>query len=175
MQRVVAALDRVEVATRPAPVGSEWAEVHGVLLGFLPRRGRVSDPIEDFAELGPELSVPAVESLGRVLRVLRAARIALPEPVALVGRPERAAALLERARGTLVHLEVRPRSRLRFTAWTETGVETVDHVSDVLEHDDAYLVLRRGAQVPVRLPRERVVRRITTCERWYEVVRVERA
>lgn len=167
VRRVSAVLDRV------APVDDD-AEL-GVELGFLPLRGRVVERIDDFADLDPALTVAAVDGLGKVLRILRAARIAYPEdPLALVGDATRAAGLLERALGTTLSLEVRPRSRLRFTAWTETGVETVEHVSDVLVSDEAYLVLRRGGRFPVRVPRDSVVRRVTETERWLEVVGVER-
>jgi hypothetical protein len=64
---------------------------------------------------------------------------------------------------------------MRFTAWTESGVETVDDVTEVLEAPDAYLVMRRSGRFPVRVPRENVVRQQTELERWYEVTDIERA
>lgn len=167
-RRVAALLDRV------APVCGEGGE--GIELGFRSRSPRFEvDRIDDFADLGPALTVPAVAGLGKVLRILRAARIAAPrDPLRLIGDAKGASALLERALGTPLVLEVRPRSDLRFTAWTEAGVETVDHVADVIEGDDAYLVVRRGGRFPVRLERDRVVRQRTRVERWYEVLGVER-
>jgi hypothetical protein len=149
----------------------------GLDLGFRPDRPRGGEGrIEDFADLGPALTVPAVEGLGKVLRLLRAARRIPPrDPLALVGQAERAAGLLEPALGIAVVLEVRPRSRLRFTAWTDSGVETVRDVADVVEADDDYFVLRRDGRFPVRLPRHSVVRRSTELERWYEILDIRRA
>jgi hypothetical protein len=148
----------------------------GVVLDFRPENPRLGiGRIEDFAMLGPEFDVPAVGGLGKVLRILRAARIATPaDGAALVDREQEAALLLERAIGTPLQLELRPRSRVRFTAWTDAGVETVEDVTDVLEAPDAYLVMRRKGRFPIRVPRSSVVRQRTECERWYEVMAIER-
>jgi hypothetical protein len=147
-----------------------------VSLGFLPDRGRPDlARIDDRAELGPGLDLSAVLGIGKVLRLLRAARIVLPRhPLALAGRPAEAARLLERALGTRVRLQVRPRSRLRFVAWTEAGLEVVQDVSEVIESEDAYLVLRRAGVPPLRMPRSAVARQRTEVERWWEVVEIER-
>ena len=110
-----------------------------------------------------------------MLRILRAARIAFPDDARLlIGREERVAALLERAIGTPLLLALRSRSRVRFKAWTEGGVETVEDVSEVLEDSDAFLVLRRQGRFPVRLERSQVVRQRTEHEQWYEVRGIER-
>ena len=142
-------------------------DVSGVALQFDPQ-GRLpgAERIEDFAVLGPDFTIPVVAGL---------ARVATPaDPRELVGREERAAELLERAVGTRVLLWVRPRSRIRFAAWTEGGIETVDDIAQVIESSDAFhLVRHRGP--PVRIPRESVARRQTQIERWYEVVDIERA
>lgn len=169
LRRVVARFDHV------AAVAEEGCQ--GVELGFRVTSPRFpADRIDDFALLGPELSVPAVEGIGKVLRILRAARIAAPrDPHALAGRAEEAGNLLERALGRDFALEVRPRSRVRFTAWTESGVETVDDVSDVVESEQGYLVMRRGGRFPQRFERADVVRRQTETQRWFELVGVERA
>ena len=152
------------------------ATASGVLLSFRPVQARLEvDVIEDFAELGPTLDLPAVDGLGKVLRILRAARIAPPDGAALIDREEKAAELLTRALGTLLALEVRPRNRMRFVAWTDAGVETVEDVVDVVEEPDAYLVVRKQGRFPVRVLREDVVRQQTTSERWYEVTSIERA
>jgi hypothetical protein len=152
-------------------------DVRGVVLAFAPGASRLDvDRIESFSATGPELTIPAVVGLGRVLRVLRAARVAAPrEPRVLAGDEPRILSLLERARGAKVLLDVRRRSRLRFTAWTESGVETVDDVVDVAEAPDAWLVVPRGERLPVRFPRATVVRRSTRRERWYEILDIERA
>jgi len=148
----------------------------GVLLDFRPLRIRADlDEIRDFASLGPEPCVSSIAGLGKVLRILRAARIALPdEPRDLLGDEKRAGQLLERALGTPLLLELRPRSRIRFVAWTEQGVETIDNVKEVLETPDDYVVIRWGGRFPVRISREDVIRQKTECERWFEVVDVER-
>ena len=77
--------------------------------------------------------------------------------------------------GTPLAVELRPRSRLRFTAWTESGIETVDDVLEVHESPDAYLIVRNRGRFPVRVPRDQVIRQQTDCERWYEVTEIERA
>ena len=147
-----------------------------MILTFQPLQARIEvDRIDDFAFLGPALELPVVDGLGKVLRVLRAARVAVPgDPDCLVDREQEAAALLDRCVGTLVFLELRPRSRTLFRAWTDSGVETIEDVTDVVESPDAYLVMRRRGQLPVRVPRETVVRQSTESERWYEVIDIER-
>lgn len=160
--------------TEVAPVSQAGGV--GLLLTFRPTGRLGIDRIEDFADLGPELTVPAVAGVGKVLRILRAARIAGPaDPLTLVGHAHEASALLERAVGTAVRLAFRERSRLRFAAWTEDGVEEVLDVVDVREAEDAYVVYRRGARFPVRFDRDEVVRHRTELERWFEVVDIERS
>jgi len=159
--------------------GAELAErgdASGVLLEFEPLRARLDVPsVRDFADLGPALTLPAVSGLGKVLRILRAARIAAPrDALSLVGRRAEAVALLERARGTRLRLSLRRRARWSFVVWTEGGVETVHDVVDVVESDEHYVVLRRGSRAPVRFARAAVSRRQTRRERWYEVVGIER-
>ena len=146
-------------------------------LQFRPERRRADvDRIDSEAAIGPELDIPSVAGLGKVVRILRAARIAHPADIEeLAGRDELLLDLLERAVGTSLAVELRPRSRMRFTAWTESGVETVEDVTEVLESPDAYLVMRRKGRFPVRVPREVVVRQQTELERWYEVTDIERA
>lgn len=149
----------------------------GVFLGFRPIRTRLEvDHIEDFADLGPEMCVPAVAGLGKVLRILRAARLAVPRAKeAFLGEPQLAADKLERAFGSSLSLKLRDRSRVRFTAWTEDGVETINDVAEVIEAPDAYFVTRRSGRFPVRVPRSAVIRQVTECERWFEVVDIQRA
>jgi hypothetical protein len=133
-------------------------------------------PLEDFADLGPGWTLASAAGLGRVLRVLRAARRASPAvPEGLLGRPERAARLLRPAVGAALRLHVQPRSTLRFTVWTEAGIDTVDGVLDVLEDETAFLVRRSGPHLPLRVPRERVVRSATRREHWLEITGIERA
>jgi len=171
-------LARLEEATATPPASPGHPEsVAGVALVFRTEVGhRAIGRIDDFACLDDALSVESALGVGKVLRLLRAARIAAPPQAnSLKGDPNRAAALLERALGTRLRLEVRPRSRVRFTVWTESDVESVSDVAEVLEDESAYLVLRLGGRFPIRLLREKVVRQRTESETWYEVVSIERA
>lgn len=169
-RRVLAVL--TEVA--PAPSRGE-AYPLGVLLGFRPQRTRLGvERIEDLIPLGPGLTVAVALGLAKLIRVLRAARIAPPaDPTCLVDRPQDARALLERAVGAQVELEIRPRSSIRFTVWTDQGVESVTDVLDVTEDAHAYLV-RRAGRLPVRIEREHVIRQKTECQNWYEITEIER-
>jgi hypothetical protein len=106
------------------------------------------------------------------LRLLREARLA--SAGTWLGEPEAAAARLTLALGREFRLEVAPRSRVHFEAWTEDGPLEVADVSEVLADDDAFVVRRAFAQAPVRLERALVVRRRTTLERWLEVRSVAR-
>jgi hypothetical protein len=168
---------REEATATPAANPGNPESVSGVALVFRSEGGRRAvGRIDDFACLDETLSVESALGIGKVLRLLRAARIAAPPQAnSLRGDPTRAATLLERALGTRVRLEVRPRSRVRFTVWTESEVESVSDVAEVLEDESAYLVLRLGGRFPVRLLREKVVRQRTESETWYEVVSIERA
>lgn len=146
----------------------------GIVLVFSVERPRPElERVEDFAALGPPGAVAAVAGCGRVRRLLRAARIALPrEPADTLTSPAALCALLQRAEGTRVALTLRPRSTFAFVAWTETGIESVLDVSQVLHDDEAWLVLRHG-QPPVRVPRQHVVRQRLECQRWWEVLTLE--
>ncbi len=148
----------------------------GLLLCFRPLRARIdADRIEDPAELGPELTIPAVAGIGKVLRILRAAKIAAPEDgVSLLGDRARIERLLARAEGTRLVLTLLRRTRVRYVAWTEAGVETVEDVADVIEGEDETLVLRRGERLPVRFRREELSRGQTEREAWYQVLEIDR-
>jgi hypothetical protein len=174
-RRLLARLEEATVTPAAGPRNPE--SVSGVALVFRAEEGpRAIGRIDDFACLDETLSVETALGVGKVLRLLRAARIAAPPEVdSLKGDPSRAATLLERALGTSVRLEVRPRSRVRFTVWTESKVESVSDVAEVLEDESAYLILRLGGRFPVRLPREKVVRQRIESETWYEVTSIERA
>jgi len=172
-RRVNAVLSEVTAVTSVGELGAPSA---ALVLAFLPRRSRlVVERIEDRVALAPADSVAAALGLARVLRLLRAARIAAPpEPACLLGDAARAAALLRRALGVELALELQPRSTVRFTVWTDRGVESVADVADVIEDEHAWLIHRRGGRPSVLFPRDRVVRRQTDCETWFEVTAVER-
>lgn len=148
----------------------------GVRLRFRPERTRrVEEAIEHFAPLAPEQSVRAVAGRADVARLLRLGRVAPPrDPAALAGSVERVAELLLRARGREVLLTVRPRLRVRFRAWTDEGVTTIEDVEEVREEPDSYTVKRRGHRLPLRIPRARVVRHATETETWYQVLSIDR-
>jgi len=168
LRRIVATLLRATPAPQPG--------VEGVWLAFQPEAVRLGgERIDDFAPLGPPRSLEATLGLGKVLRILRAARLAAPAERSLLARGEEAARWLERAVGARLLLDLAPRSRLRFAAWTDAGMETVEDVTDVLEAEDAFLVYRRNHRQPVRVPRASVVRRTTECVRWYQVLDIARA
>jgi hypothetical protein len=84
----------------------------------------------------------------------------------------RAAALLSQAIGSEMMLELRPHSSVRFVAWTDDGIETVEGVRDVLETPEAFVVLR-NAGAPIRLPRGSVLRQQREPRRTFEVVGIE--
>jgi len=156
-------------------VSSERAT--GVWLRFQPERSRiVTEPIEHFADLGPEWCIPAVGGAGAVLRVLRAARIAVPsDPKDLAGDAARCGELLQRAIPSDVVLSLRPRSQVRFTAWTDEGVVALDHVRSVIPTERGWIVVRAPGFAPAHVARERVVRQQTECEQYWEIVDIERA
>jgi hypothetical protein len=144
------------------------AERCGVILGFRSVLPRSLDlPILDYVDLRPDGDVGAALGLARLLRVLREARLAAAG--ARLGEPEAAAARLAAAVGREFRLEVVPRSRVRFEAFTEDGAIAVPDVSEVASDATAFFVRRLPPHPPVRLERARVVRRQTTLERWLEV------
>ena len=155
----------------------ETQEGVGLQLGFRPDSARFEvDRIEDYASLGPDLCVPAVEGLGKVKRILRAARLVAPgDAHALLGKPDLAVSLLERAVGTTLRLTLRPRSSISFKAWFEHGVQTIDRVAEVIEAPEAYFVSRQGGRFPVRIPRDELIRHQTESRRWFEITDIERA
>jgi hypothetical protein len=152
-------------------------DARGVWLRFRPERSRIiTEPIEHFADLGPEWCIPAVGGLGSVMRVLKAARLAMPaDNDAFIGEPERVAELLKRALDVCVWLDLKPRSHVSFTVWTDDGVETIDNVRHVVETDNAYEVVRTPGHLPKLFMRDDIVRQQTDCARWYEVTDIERA
>ena len=126
-------------------------------------------------ELGPEPSLEAALGIGKVLRILRVARIAVGAGVPeLAGDLPRLLSLLERAVGTELRLVVRRRSRLHFLAWTEAGPVRLEDVSDVEAREDAVVVMLRGARLPRRFPRDQLIRQRTERESWLEVVEILR-
>ncbi len=166
VRRLAAVFEEVEPISDPP----------ALRLAFRPTGPRAPEErVEDRADLDAALSLESAMGIGKVLRLLRAARLVAPRDASvLLGDPERAAALLSRALGTAVMLDVRTRATVRFTAWTDQGVESIPDVADVMEDASGFLVRRRGHRLPVRIPRDQVVRQQTRTERWLEVVSIER-
>lgn len=171
----MSAIRRIAARFLAARPGGDDAAT-GLWLCYRPDAARFpTDPLEDFAALGPGRSLASVEGEGRVRRLLRAVRLAPPRSQrSLAGREGELAALLNRAAGAPLWLEVAPRMRLRFRAFTEEAVLEVDDVADVLEAEDAFLVYRRAGRLPVRVPRPPVVRHLVECVRSWRVLDVGR-
>ncbi len=166
---------RIQAAfTSVEPLHSE--EDIGLLLRFEPLHSRtITEAIDDFADLSSDQDIAAVSGVAKVMRLLRVARIASPrEPADYLGQPEKVAALLERAIGAKVVLELRRRSRIHFNAWTENGVETLRDVKEVMETEDGYLVIPHGEQFATFFARKDLVRQKTEVENWYEVIAIHR-
>jgi len=146
------------------------------LLCFHPLTGRLgTGRIEDWVELGPDLSTEAALGIGKALRILRVARISVSANVeTLAGDLPRLFDLLARAVGTELRLILRPRSRLHFLAWTEEGLTKVEDISEVTVEGDTYVVKPRGARFPRHFPRDSLIRQQTDCERWLEIVEILR-
>ena len=164
-RRILAVLERA-LAVRDA-------ERCGVAFSYRPlARRRDELPILDYADLRPGEHVSAVLGLAKLLRLLREARVS--GAGAWVGEPEAAVRHLAPALGREFRLEVAPRSRVRFEAWTEDGALVVDDVSDIASDEEALFVRRFGPHAPVRIDRSQLIRRSTHLERWLEVRSVER-
>lgn len=148
----------------------------GVDLLFRPTsRGVEESEVRDWVDLGPEHTLDAARGLAMLIRLLRAARLAFPKPAeAWLGEPERVAARLNDAATKPVVLEVEARFRLHFTAWTEDETIDVTDVREVESDDTAFLVRRIGGGLPVRVPRDSVLRHRTERRRWLQVVGIER-
>ena len=162
------------VFTDSRPIESH--EASGIVLGFRPEQARFeTDRIESEAILGPDASVEAIAGLGKVIRILRAARIAVPaDPMDWLGEQALVLERLERAIGTPLRLELRPRTRVRFTAWLEDRIQVIEDVADVVESPDSYYVRRQSGRFPVRVPRESVIRHRTESLRWFEILSIDK-
>ena len=149
----------------------------GVALQFAPssRNARDVESVDEFADLGPELTLSSSRGLATLLRVLRVARLSAPRPPgSWLGEPELATRRLQAAIGRSFALEVVPRVRLKFTAWTEEDTVEVSNVADVQSDESGFLVRRVGHRIPIRVPRELVVRHETGRERWFQITAIER-
>ena len=159
-RRILAVLERA-LAVRDG-------ERCGVALGYRARARREPDlPILDYLDLREGDEVEAALGFAKLLRLFRALRLA--SAGTWRGAPEAAAAQVARGLGRELRLEVLPRSRIRFEAWTEDGPLAVADVAEVRADESAFLVRRVGLFAPIRLERAQVMRRQTTLEQWLEV------
>jgi hypothetical protein len=141
---------------RACVVSGARAEGASLVVRFTPRAG--GGEIEDRIPLVEDGTLRGVFGVGRLLRILRAGRVAPGDPSALVGDPERAAELVRRCRGAPVTLVVVDRVERELTLWTDAGVERIRGVIDFEEDRDALWVSRRGAHARLRIPRRSLVR-----------------
>jgi hypothetical protein len=158
-RRILAVLERVH-AVRDG-------ERCGVALDFRARRREL--PIVGWLDLRAGEHVEAALGLARLLREARPSTAGV-----WVDQPEAAARRLTRAVGREFRLDVVPRSRVRFEAFTEHGALTVADVADIEADETSFFVRRLGPHAPVRVARDGVVRRRTSLERWLEVRSVAR-
>jgi len=127
----------------------------------------------DHIELGPRGSLEAVHGVGRVLRLLRAGRIAPPaDPYSLAADLECAVRLIERCRGARVTVRVRRRYERVLTLWTEGGVQRIERVLDYREEPTCLLVRRLSGSL-LRIPRESVVRYSASSSEYFQVLSVD--
>jgi hypothetical protein len=145
----------------------------GLVIHYTPVRGQSAE-IEDFICLGPRGDLNAVEGVGRLLRILRAGRVAPPpDPYALDDEIERAVELVERCRGARVQLRVERRVERTLTVWTESGVDRIGRVIDYEEVGETLTVRRHGAQSVLRIPRRQLIRYAPSAREYLEVVSLD--
>jgi len=151
------------------------AETDGFFLcvRFAPVRGTPAE-IEDLIRLGPRGDLDAVHGVGRLLRILRSARIRAPrDPYALADAPHDAVSLIRRCRGARVCLHLRRRIRRGITVWTESGVDRIAGILDFGEDAEGLWIRRSGGQNLLRIPRTSLIRYSATSEKSPEVISVE--
>jgi hypothetical protein len=149
---------------------AEWPDV---IFRCEPVRGDRT-PIEDRIRLEPRGELPAIEGVGRILRILRAARVQAPDDLYdPPNGPEQIASLVERCVGARVFLHVAQRIERILTVWTEAGVDRIEGVVDFGEDRDGLWVRRKGGQTLLRVPRGSLIRFASSSVPRPEVVSVE--
>ncbi|MEE9280046.1 MAG: hypothetical protein V3V67_07710 [Myxococcota bacterium] len=145
----------------------------GLIVRFNPTSGNPHE-IEDRIPLAPGGEMPTVYGVGRVVRILRAARIRVPpDPYRFCADPERAAELLRRCAGAVVHLHVARRIERVLTLWTEEGIERIRGVLDFFEDADGLSVRRRQGESVLFFSRKKLIRYEASSQESLEVVSVE--
>jgi hypothetical protein len=162
-----------QTRSTPATVSRIEREGDGLRVHYLAERGTQRE-ISELLRLSPRGSLPAVHGVGRLLRILRAARLRLPaDPYALADDVGRALELLERCRGAKIRLSLRRRMERQLTLWTESGIERIARVVDFEEGVDGLAVRTVGSQTPRWVPRQGLIRYATRAEESMEVTGVE--
>jgi hypothetical protein len=147
----------------------------GLEVTFVPQLLRHGpDPLRDFLDLSAPLSLESARGLAQLTRLLRAARLAARGPVERwLGDPPGAHAALAGAVGRRVVLTAASRACVRFTAWTDDCVHTLDFVSEVVSDAAGFSVRRLRPHPATYFARDSVLRHETTTLHWLEVVNVE--
>jgi hypothetical protein len=115
-----------------------------------------------------------VKGIGRVLRILRAGRVRIPnDPYTLGDDPERAATLVLRCQGSSVALTLGRRIERMLTVWTESGVEQIHGVIDYAEDSEGLSVRRKGGQSTLTIPRHSLIRFAPSSTDYFEVISVD--
>ncbi len=144
-----------------------------VVVRYAPRRGSPNE-IEDRIVLAPKGEMIAVNGVGRLLRILKAARVRAPrDPYNECADPNRAAALLHKCRGVIVDLHVARRFNRGLKIWTEEGVERISGVIDYTETPDALEIRRRGGRSVLNIPKLNIIRFELSSEEYYVVTSIE--
>lgn len=140
---------------------------------FEPLRGLPSQ-IEDRIPLGLPVDVTAVHGIGRLLRILRAARVRIPcDPYKFAADAARVTQLTRRCIGAVVLLRVARRIERILRVWTESGVHRIRGVVDYEEVGDDLVVHRRGGQSVLRIPRRGLIRYSPSSTEYFEVQSIE--
>ena len=144
-----------------------------IVLRFNPRAGHPAE-IEDRVTLAPRLEMMTVYGIGRLLRLMRAARIKPPpDPYSLAVDRQRALDLMHRCLGTEVRLHVDRRLERVLTLWTDSGIERLGGLLDYTETPDYLSVTRRGARSVLHIAKRDLIRFEAATQTEYVIVSVE--
>jgi hypothetical protein len=151
------------------------AELEGdlLVLRFAPRSGHTRE-IEDRVPLSAQGDMATIHAVGRVLRLLRAARVRAPrDPYQLVREREYALGLARRCLGAAVQLRLVRRLSRVLTVWTESGVQHIRGLLDCIETADGLSVLRRDGRGALHISRRDLIRYETTTEEDFVVSAID--
>jgi hypothetical protein len=162
-------------ATKSVRAVLSAAELEGdlLVLRFSPRSGHARE-IEDRVPLSAQGDMGTIHAVGRVLRLLRAARVRAPrDPYQMVREREFALGLVRRCIGAAVQLRLARRLTRVLTVWTESGVQHIRGLLDCIETADGLSVLRRDGRGALHISRRDLIRYETTTEEDFIVSSIE--